>query len=44
MTYVFIGPRQTIGTLFALFCGISHKKIMVLYHFIKFEQFVTIFM
>jgi len=26
MTYVFIGRRQTIGTLFALFCGISHKK------------------
>ena len=26
MIYVFIGPRQTIGTLFALFCGISHAK------------------
>ena len=44
MTYVFIGPRQTIGTLFALFFWDKLWKIMVLYHFIKFEQFVTIFM
>ena len=26
MTYGFISPRRTIGTLFALFCGISHAK------------------
>jgi len=26
MTYEFMGPRQTIGTLFAIFCGISHAK------------------
>ena len=26
MTYGFIGLRRTIGTLFALFCGISHAK------------------
>jgi len=26
MTYVFMGPLRTIGTLFALFCGISHAK------------------
>jgi hypothetical protein len=26
MTYGFIGPRRTIGTLFALFCGINHAK------------------
>ena len=26
MTYEFMSPRQTIGTLFAIFCGISHEK------------------
>jgi len=26
MTYRFIGPGRTIGTLFALFCGISHSE------------------
>ena len=26
MTYEFMSPLQTIGTLFALFCGISHAK------------------
>ena len=26
ITYGLIGLRRTIGTLFALFCGISHAK------------------